>query len=137
MKRYNLTVGGTEYAVEVNSVSESTLEVNINDVKYVVDVEEVAKPKPTIQPSVIEEVATKSASGSGTAGSIKSPLPGTIVDIFVKPGDKVSVGQRVMLLEAMKMENNIEAEISGTVLEVKVAKTDTVMEGDVLIVLGE
>jgi biotin carboxyl carrier protein len=70
-------------------------------------------------------------------GSINSPLPGVVLDVFVKPGDKVTAGQRVILLEAMKMENNIESDKDGVVAEVKARKGDSVMEGDVLIIMGE
>ncbi len=65
-----------------------------------------------------------------------TPLPGTILDVFVNVGDAVKAGQTVVLLEAMKMENNIEADTDGTVKEVKVRKGDSVLEGDVLVVIG-
>jgi biotin carboxyl carrier protein len=67
---------------------------------------------------------------------VTTPLPGTILDVFVNVGDKVNAGQRVVLLEAMKMENNIECDVAGTVTEVKCRKGDSVLEGDVLVVIG-
>jgi len=67
---------------------------------------------------------------------IKSPLPGTILEIYCKVGDNVAIGQKVLMLEAMKMENNIEADKAGVVKEIKVSKGNAVMEGDVLIVIG-
>ena len=65
-----------------------------------------------------------------------TPLPGTILDVFVNVGDQVKVGQTVVLLEAMKMENNIEADTEGTVTAVNVRKGDSVLEGDVMVVIG-
>ena len=72
--------------------------------------------------------------GSGT--KVLAPLPGTITEIPVKVGDAVAVGDTVIVLEAMKMQNNIEAETSGTVTSVLVSKGDTVMEGAVLVTIG-
>ena len=74
------------------------------------------------------------AAPTGGGGTLTSPLPGTVLDVFVKPGDAVKVGQRMLLLEAMKMENNIDADRDGVVKEVKVSKSDAVMEGQVLVV---
>ena len=65
-----------------------------------------------------------------------SPLPGTILDVFVNVGDQVKVGQTVVLLEAMKMENNIESDTEGTVTAVNVRKGDSVLEGEALIVVS-
>ena len=68
--------------------------------------------------------------------AVTAPLPGTIISIKVKPGDKVTANQTVAVLEAMKMENEIEAGYAGTVSEVKVAERDTVLEGAVLITIS-
>jgi biotin carboxyl carrier protein len=67
---------------------------------------------------------------------VTTPLPGTILDVFVNVGDQVKAGQRVVLLEAMKMENNIEADTDGTVTAVEVRKGDAVLEGQTLVVIG-
>ena len=67
---------------------------------------------------------------------VTAPLPGTITDIKVKVGDTVKDGDTVVVLEAMKMQNNIEAESNGTVTAILVNKGDTVMEGDALITIG-
>ena len=68
---------------------------------------------------------------------MKSPLPGVILDIFVKEGDTVKMGQKLLVLEAMKMENNIEADKAGKVISIMKTKGDAIMEGDVLMIIGE
>ena len=115
--------------------------MDVNGKSYIVFLDkEVRQTKtPTLLrsvaiPSTDQGAAVKVAAKTGT---IKSPLPGTIIDIFVQPGDRVVIGQRILLLEAMKMENNIESDKAGTVAEIKISKGDAVMEGDVLIVIGE
>ena len=141
MKKYKFTINGADYSVEINNVEDRTMEVDVNGKSYIVLLDkEVKQTKtPTLLRSVAVPTTDQGASVKVAAktGTIKSPLPGTILDIFVKQGDKVSIGQRILLLEAMKMENNIESDKAGTVTEIKVAKGDAVMEGDVLIVIGE
>jgi biotin carboxyl carrier protein len=65
-----------------------------------------------------------------------APLPGTITDVKVAVGDTVKTGDTVVILEAMKMQNNIEAEADGTITEIHVGKGDTVMEGTPLVTIG-
>ncbi len=79
--------------------------------------------------------ASASASGSGGNGTISAPMQGTIVKVLVNKGDTVEAGQAVLVLEAMKMENHINAETGGTVSDVRVAAGDTVGTGDVLVVI--
>ena len=141
MKKYKFTINGNKYAVEIDSVEEQTINLEVNGTPYTVLVDKEIKQQKT--PKLVRSVAVPSTDhavqvkSSVKTGTIKSPLPGTILEIFVKPGDKVSVGQRILLLEAMKMENNIESDKAGTVTEIKISKGDAVMEGDVLIVIGE
>ena len=141
MKKYKFTINCTGYAVEINSVEDQTIELTVNGTPYTVLVDrEIRQPK---TPKLVRSVAVPSTDQgaavkiSAKTGTIKSPLPGTILEIFVKPGDRVTIGQRILMLEAMKMENNIESDKAGTVTEVRVSKGGAVMEGDVLIVIGE
>jgi acetyl-CoA/propionyl-CoA carboxylase biotin carboxyl carrier protein len=76
-----------------------------------------------------------SATGGGGNGSITAPMQGTIVKVLVAVGDAVDAGQGVLVLEAMKMENHINAEAGGTVKEIRVAAGDLVGTGDVLVVI--
>lgn len=152
MKDYSLKINGNQYEISIDNVNdESTLaNVIVNGVAYEVEIagEEASKvkkpqvvPKPknaglsvtptTAAPSA--PVARAAAPGSGFA--VKCPLPGTIISVNVKEGDQVAVGQTLVVLEAMKMENNIDAERGGVVKSVHVQKGATVMEGDMLIVI--
>ena len=79
--------------------------------------------------------AAAAAGGGAGNGTISAPMQGTIVKVLVDPGDAVEAGQAVLVLEAMKMENHINAESAGTVQEIRVAAGDTVGTGDVLVVI--
>ena len=103
-------------------------------VKPVVKVSTAAPKAAAAAPTANVKDAPAAATASGA--TLKSPLPGVILDVFCKEGDSVKAGQRLFLLEAMKMENNIEADVAGTVKEVKVRKGDSVLEGDILVVIG-
>ena len=112
MKTYKYRIEGKEYEVTVNSVTDGKACVTVNGVPYEVDM------------------------GSDTGRVIAAPLPGRIVDVLVPVGDVVSVGQSVVILEAMKMENEILSEYSGVVSEICVSVGDTVSAGAVIAVIG-
>ena len=144
MKNYKLKINGNEYNVDINEVEGQEIKLDVNGTSYVVTVDQEIKQqrKPVARPVAAPQVAP-AASGSVQKGNapaagnkVTTPLPGTILDVFVNVGDTVKEGQTVVLLEAMKMENNIEADTAGTVKEVKVRKGDSVLEGDVLVVIG-
>ncbi|MDR2585260.1 MAG: acetyl-CoA carboxylase biotin carboxyl carrier protein subunit [Prevotellaceae bacterium] len=141
MKKYKFTINGTDYSVEIKNVEGQSIELDVDGAPYSVLLE--TEMPQTKTPTLIRSVAVPSTDqgaqvkATSKTGTIKSPLPGTILDIFVKTGDKVAIGQRILLLEAMKMENNIESDKAGTVAEIKISKGDAVMEGDVLLVIGE
>ena len=86
----------------------------------------------------IEEVEGAPAApvAAGAGSPIKAPLPGTIIELKVNVGDTVKQGDVVLVLEAMKMQNNIESEYSGTVTSITVKQGETVMEGAVLLTIG-
>ena len=147
MKKFTFTINGNQYETEVLSVEENIAEIEVNGTLYKVEVDksmkttktpklvrQVAVPSTDIHPSVAK---TSSPAGPKGAGSIKSPLPGVILDVFVREGDEVKMGQKLLMLEAMKMENNIEADKAGKVVQILKGKGDSVMEGDVLIIIGE
>ena len=98
-----------------------------------VEMPKVAASAPQPAPTAAPAQAVAPA-GNGTP--LKAPLPGTITDIKVAVGQQVNVGDVVLILEAMKMQNNIEAEYAGTVTSIIVKPGDTVMEGSVLLTIG-
>lgn len=138
MKNFKFKINDTDYSVDVNDVEGQEIKLNVNGIPYVVtlDKEVKKKPEPVSRPVSRNSEPAAPVQSSGAVSSIVTPLPGTIIDVCVKVGDSVSEGQCVAILEAMKMENNIEAESAGVVTEVKVSKGDSVLEGDVLIVIG-
>ncbi|MDO4735563.1 MAG: biotin/lipoyl-containing protein [Bacteroidia bacterium] len=139
MKEYKMKINGTDYAVTVNEGDDSILEVEVNGTPFKVEMEkavkkpvEVKKPTTTSAPAV--KVSKPAAGGAGT--TVTSPLPGVILEVCCKEGDAVKRGQKVMVLEAMKMENVIEATADGTVSAIKVNKGDSVLEGAPLVIIG-
>ena len=143
MKNYKLKINGNEYNVDINEVEGQEIKLDVNGTPYVVTVDQeikqqrkpvAAAPRPQVAPAAGGSVQKSNAPVAGS--KVTTPLPGTILDVFVNVGDTVKEGQTVVLLEAMKMENNIEADVAGTVKEVKVRKGDSVLEGDVLVVIG-
>ena len=146
MKEYKLKINGNDYAVTVNEVDGSMAEVEVNGTPFKVEFEKpikkaaapVAKPMaPKATPAGAPEVkVTKPAAAGGAGQAVTSPLPGVILEVSVKVGDAVKRGQKVMVLEAMKMENVIEATADGTVTAIKVDKGDSVLEGAPLVIIG-
>jgi len=149
MKNYKFTINGNKYSVDIVDIEDQVATVEVNGTPYQVEMEMEIK-KPVSAPKTVVKIASHStqqaapktadvprAVAAPSGGSvIKSPLPGIILDIFVKEGDPVKQGQHVIMLEAMKMENNIDADKEGIVKEIRVKHNDSVMEGDVLIVIG-
>jgi len=152
MKKYQYKVQGVDYEVEIAEVEGKIARVNVNGIPFEIEMQKpinAAKhpalaatkkavspaPAPASAPSASAAVA-KPAAPAGTGNPIKAPLPGTITDIKVAVGQQVSVGDTVIVLEAMKMQNNIEAESAGLVTAILVNKGDTVMEGAVLLTIG-
>lgn len=146
MKKFKFKINGNQYNAEVLSVEDNIAEIEINGTTYTVEVDKTMQPVKT--PKLVRSVSvpstdshpavakTSSPSSPKGAGTIKSPLPGVILDLFVNEGDDVKIGQRLLVLEAMKMENNIEADKAGKVVSIAKRKGESVMEGDVLIVIG-
>lgn len=143
MKNYKLKINGNDYNVDINEVEGQEIKLEVNGTAYTVTVDQEIKqtkkpvastPRPQVSPAAGGSVQKSNAPVAGS--KVTTPLPGTILDVFVNVGDSVKEGQTVVLLEAMKMENNIEADCAGTVKEVKVRKGDSVLEGDVLVVIG-
>ena len=141
MKEYKYKIKGVPYEVKINSVEENIAKVEVNGVEFEVELEKpVAAPKPVVR-AVAAPVKTieapKAAQEAVPAGvtAVKAPLPGTVIDIKVAVGDTVKKGQTIVILEAMKMENNIDSERDGKFTAIKVNKGDSVMEVSVLVTI--
>ena len=150
MKKYQYKVQGVDYDVEIEEVEGNIAKVNVNGIPFEVELKQpinptsslnkvkVEAPKPVAKAPAAAPAAapapTPAPAGAGTP--IKSPLPGTITDVKVNVGDKVNAGDVVLVLEAMKMQNNIESETTGTVTSIAVKPGDSVMEGSVLLTIG-
>lgn len=144
MKEYKFKIGGKEFNVVVNSINGNKADVTVNGVNYDVDMENAAPAAAPVQapaaPSApapaaaVAPAAAPAASGSGKA--IVSPLPGVIISVEVKEGTAVKKGQRVAVIEAMKMENDILSDVDGTVTAIHVSKGDTVAEDAKIVTIG-
>jgi biotin carboxyl carrier protein len=136
MKTFKFTIKGQEYDVEVRQVNGSTAEVEVNGTTYQVEVQKEMKPSKTpilVRPEpAVPKSAHKFKKKISGNFEVRTPLPGSIMHIFVKEGDEVKKGEKLVMYEAMKMENTILAEKDCQVLKVRVKPGDTILEGDVL-----
>ena len=147
MKKFKLTIHGNQYDVNIASVEDNIAEVEVNGTNYKVEVDKVIQqtktPKIVRQPAIPSTdshpsvARTSSPSTPKGAGHIKSPLPGVILELFVKEGDMVKKGQKLLCLEAMKMENNIDSDKDGKIIKINANKGDSIMEGDILVTIGD
>ena len=144
MKEYKYKINGNDYKVAVGDIEGNVVQVEVNGTAYNVEIEEkevkkttVASVKPAAAPRTDTgaKVIAKPAAASAGQAAVKSPLPGVINDIKVKVGDSVTAGSVVVILEAMKMENNINAPKDGVVKSILVNKGDSVSEGTDLLVI--
>jgi biotin carboxyl carrier protein len=146
MKSFKYTINGNVYRVVIGNTEGDITEVEVNGKSYQVQTDTPApaaapapekKPAPVVQRPAQEPVKPiVKPAPVASAAALKSPLPGIILDISVKVGDAVKKGQKVLILEAMKMENAINADRDGVIQEIITHKGDTVMEGDSLVVIG-
>ncbi len=133
-------INGKEYTVNVNAIEGTTATVNVNGIDYTVELPAAnasAVAHPTVQPVVSAPVASAPhpAAASG-AGTVTAPLPGTVLSINCKIGDTVKASDAVIILEAMKMENAINAGRDGKVTDIRIKQGDSVLEGDVLLTIA-
>ncbi len=151
MKDYSLKINGHKYSVQVNDLNEESkmAKVVLNGVSYDVEIDGISTVHPMVKPQVarstqyatnvtpaLVESTPVAPTHTGAGQAVRSPLPGTIVGVNVKVGDKVNVGDTLLILEAMKMENNIDADFGGVVKEISAKAGATVMEGEILVVIG-
>ncbi len=143
MKQYKFTIRGNNYDVEIQNIEDDIATLEVNGTTYEVTIHREKKVSKT--PKLVRSQATPNnsstartsnpSSAKGT-GQLKAPLPGLIMALKVKEGDTVEAGQTVMIMEAMKMENEIKADRAGKVTSIKVSIEQSVLEGDVLMEIG-
>ena len=141
MKEYKYTIGGKKYEVTIGDIIDNIASVTVNGEDYKVEMEpekEPEKPKvvrPIAQPASAPAATSSNNRPANANNAVKAPLPGTIIEVKVNVGDEVKAGDTVVVLEAMKMANNLEAEKSGKVTQICVQAGQSVMEGDALVVI--
>lgn len=139
MKTYKLIIGGQRYEARVLEYSPDHAKININGTDYLIQVEQDSRPDVPVLPAQEQALPIGPAFSSdfvSGSGEIRSPLPGVIVSINVKEGDKVKKGQTIMTLEAMKMESEIAAPLDCVVETIHVQERAPVHEGDLLMTLS-
>ena len=146
MKQYKFKINGNDYNVAINSTNGNLADVTVNGVSYQVEMENSmpaaapvqAAPQasaPAPQPAAAAAPAP-AAKPAGEGKAVTSPLPGVIIEVSVKEGDTVAAGQKVAVLEATKMENEIQAEKAGVVTKIHVSKGDSVLEGASIVTIA-
>ncbi len=151
MKQYKYKINGAQYDVTIDSIVGKIAKVEVNGIPFEVEMQgsslveedlptQVADAAPAA-PAAETPAAAPAAPAAATAGPgagtpVKAPLPGVVAKVLVSVGQAVKKGETVLVLEAMKMENNITAEIDGTITGVCVAAGDSVMEGTTLVTVG-
>lgn len=140
MKEFKYTIDGQEYTVQIEGVEGNIASLNVNGEAFKVEMEKEAEPekKKVVlgQPAAEQaESETASAANVNTANALKAPLPGVVTEIKVAVGDEVKVGDTIIVLEAMKMANNLEAEKDGKVTAICVKQGESVLEDSPLVVI--
>jgi glutaconyl-CoA/methylmalonyl-CoA decarboxylase subunit gamma len=138
MKNFKYKINGNVYEVAIDSIDDTNAKVEVNGIAYDVIIEQTEQQvsKPVKRGAQATQATASASSQGGAATTVKSPLPGIILDITCGVGDSVNKGQQIMVLEAMKMENAINADRDGVIKEIKVTKGETVLEGAALVVIG-
>lgn len=157
MKQYKYKVNGAQYDVTIDSIVGNIAKVEVNGIPFEVEMQgsslveedlptqvadETAAPAVAAAPAAVEAAPAAPAAGAPAAGApgagapVKAPLPGVVAKILVSVGQAVKKGETVLVLEAMKMENNITAEADGKITGICVAAGDSVMEGTTLVTIG-
>lgn len=143
-KEYKYKINGIKFNVLVDDPHNNTVHVEVNGVPYTVELEKAPVSKPMLSPVLKPEKAPRTETGGKVLGTpvvdsapgyvVKAPLPGTIMNINVKVGDKVEAGATVCVLEAMKMENDVHTPKGGTVKKILVSVGDAVpQDGEIMI----
>ena len=133
MKTYKYNINGNDYEVAVEGIENYVATVTVNGESYTVKMPEPEKP--AHHPVVVKPAGVPVVIDKPKKYGVKAPLPGVIVDVKVKPGDEIKRGETVVILDAMKMENNINADKDGKITAINVSKGESVLEGTDLVII--
>ena len=156
MNKYQYKVKGVDYEVEIAEVEGNIAKVNVNGIPFEVELQKpinaakhptmstpkvqapqpVAAAAPAAAPAAAAAAPAAAPATTGAGNAVKAPLPGTITELKVQVGQQVAVGDTLLVLEAMKMQNNIESDYAGQVTSIVVKPGETVMEGAVMMTIG-
>lgn len=144
MKKYKFTINESDYNVVIHDIDEDIADVEVNGKSYSIKLHQAPKVSKTPvlvrkdiktipgENKVAEKLAPMPITAKPSSKTINAPLPGSVLSINVKEGDTFSEGDVLMIMESMKMENNILAEKSGTIVRVCVTPGGTVMQDEAL-----
>ena len=141
MKKFEFTINGNKYEVNLKDVEDNIAQIEVNGTAYSVEIHREIKKNKTprlVRPEVRNKPGEGKIVKKDTTGGFQvlAPLPGSIFKMFVKEGDVVKKGDVLLVMEAMKMENNVMSEKDGTVNSIRVNVGDTVLQNDVLFEIG-
>lgn len=139
MKNYKFTISGHTYEVDILEIEGDIAKIEVNGTPYMVEIHQQMKQAktPTLVRHVMKEPQKNiEKKDSSTKLAVKAPLPGIVLELAVKEGDKVSKGQKLAVMEAMKMENEIKAEKDGEIVSVKVSQGQSVLQDDLIMEIG-
>ena len=141
MKNFKFALNGNNYTVEINSFESKgeyeLARVLVNNNEYEIEIQHeqsktpIIRQKPLVQ-SAVERKQITERKGTEKLSTVYAPIPGVIIKINLKAGDEVKMGETVLILEAMKMQNEIQAPRDGKIKSLKLSPEDSVYEGDVL-----
>ncbi|MEX2603704.1 MAG: biotin/lipoyl-containing protein [Gracilimonas sp.] len=138
MKNYQFEINGNVYDVKIRNFEDNVVDLEVNGTSYQVNLKQEVKTRKT--PKLIRSKTpppstkdSKPLTRSGKLSVIKAPLPGKILSLLVKEGDSVTKNQNLLVMEAMKMENNIQSDTAGVIKSIKVAPGQSVLQDDILL----
>ncbi len=136
MYEYQFVINGNQYNVKINDITETQAKIDVNGTFYNVDIAQLFEAKTpklvrkeVVESSIVRQPLTDKPGKDLSLGIVRAPLPGVIIKIMVKPGDKVKSGQTILKMEAMKMENDISSPLDGEVKDIFVKEGESVLEG--------
>lgn len=141
MKTYKMKINGEKYDAKIKKYKSDQVIVEVNGIDYEIELEKTDRRKteivrsPKTQPA-LDVVKTPSKPVVVSAGSVLAPIPGLVLRILVKEGDRVNSGDPVLILEAMKMESEIISTATGIISKISVKEGASVQEGEALIEVG-